>query len=289
MRKTTFVAILLGAMGAHSASAQGEPANRGGIITDTDYNIFGYEVEALEFPYDADRPRTRSSVGVIPVGRFSIEGGATYTYDDENDVEVETVAGPELMIRTGIMPRFEGRVGWTGFQRVDVSTTGFSETTDGVTDMSAGFKFSIIEKNTDFVPALAVIGEVSLPIGDDDFSSDRVDPSVELAFDFDNIDEIMGFSGSVKLSSLENQTTNDEFIQTGVAVSFDQRWDEEVETFIEYFTFLNSDNDVDDSHFVQAGAIFKILPQVTLDVRVGTGLTTDSTDLFAGAGGSVSF
>lgn len=289
MRKTTFVAILLGAQGALGAQAQDGTAPRGGIISDTDYNIFGYEAEPLEFPYDADRPRTRSSVGVIPVGRFSLEAGATYTFDDENDVEVETVSGPELMIRTGIMPRFEGRLGWTGFQRVDVSTTGFSETTDGITDMTAGFKFAVIEQNSGFVPALSVIGEVSLPVGDDDFSSDRVDPSVELAFDYDNLDEVFGFSGSVKFSSLENQTNNDEYIQTGVALSFDQRWDEQVETFVEYFTFLNSDSDIDDSHFAQTGAIFKILPHVTVDVRVGVGLTQDSSDFFAGAGGSVSF
>lgn len=289
MRKTTYVAILLGALGAPGALAQDGTAPRGGIISDTDYNIFGYEAEPLEVPYDADRPRTRSSVGVIPVGRFSIEGGATYTYDDENDVEVETVSGPELMVRTGIMPRFEGRVGWTGFQRVDVSTTGFSETTDGITDMSVGFKFGVIEQNDGVVPALSVIGELSLPVGDDDFSTDRVDPSVELAFDYDNLHEVFGFSGSVKVSSLENQTNNDEYIQTGVALSFDQRWDEQVETFVEYFTFLNSDNDIDDSHFAQTGAIFKVLPHVTVDVRVGVGLTNDSTDLFAGAGGSVSF
>ena len=289
MRKSTYVAILLGALGAPGALAQDGTAPRGGIISDTDYNIFGYEAEPLEVPYDADRPRTRSSVGVIPVGRFSVEGGATYTYDDENDVEVETVSGPELMVRTGIMPRFEGRVGWTGFQRVDVSTTGFSETTDGITDMSVGFKFGVIEQNDGVVPALSVIGELSLPVGDDDFSTDRVDPSVELAFDYDNLHEVFGFSGSVKVSSLENQTNNDEYIQTGVALSFDQRWDEQVETFVEYFTFLNSDSDIDDSHFAQTGAIFKVMPHVTVDLRVGVGLTNDSTDLFAGAGGSVSF
>lgn len=289
MRKTTFVAILLGAMSAAGASAQDEPARRGGIISDTEYNIFGYESEALEFPYDADRPRTRSSVGVVPVGRFSVEGGATYTFDDEEGVEVETVSGPELMIRTGIMPRFEGRLGWTGFQRVDVNTPGFTDTTDGVTDMSAGFKFGILEENNGAVPAMAAIFEVSIPVGDDEFTSDRVDPSIELAFDYDNLHEIFGFSGSVKLTQLENQTTNDEYIQTGAAVSFDQRWDEQVETFLEYFAFFNSDSDIEDSHFVHTGAIFKVAPHVTIDVRVGAGLTTDSTDLFAGAGGSISF
>lgn len=289
MRNRTPLALLTGALVASGALAQEGEVRRGGIISDTEYTVFGTEAEALEAPFDADRPRTRSSVGVIPVGRFSIEGGVTYTFDDEDGVEAETVAGPELLVRTGILPRFEARVGWTGFQRVDVSASGFDDTTDGITDMSAGVKLSIIEKNSGAVPALAGIFEVSIPIGDDEFSSDRVDPSAELAFDYDNLHELLGFSGSVKISSLENQTNNDEFLQTGVAISFDQHWQEDVETFAEYFAFFNSDSDIDDSHFVQTGVIFKILPHVTIDARVGVGLTSESTDLFAGAGGSVSF
>lgn len=289
MRTRTLLSLLTGATLACGALAQDGEIRRGGIISDTEYTIFGTEAEAIETPFDADRPRTRSSVGVIPVGRFSVEGGATYTYDDEDGVEVETVAGPELLVRTGILPRFEGRIGWTGFQRVDVSASGFDDTIDGVTDMTAGVKLSIIEKNTGAVPALAGIFEVSIPVGDDEFSSDRVDPSVEIAFDYDNLHEVLGLSGSVKVSSLENQADDDDYIQTGVAISFDQRWDEQVETFVEYFTFLSSDSDIDDSHFAQFGVIFKILPNVTIDARVGLGLTNDSTDLFTGAGGSISF
>lgn len=289
MCKLTIAAILLWAVGAAGAGAQNEPAPRGGLITASDYNIFGYEAEPLEAPFAPDRPRTRSSVGVVPVGRFSVEAGVTYTFDDEDGVEAETVAGPELLVRTGIMPRLEGRVGWTGFQRVDVSASGFDDTTDGVTDMTVGVKLSIIDKNTGVVPALAGVFELSLPVGDDEFSSDRVDPSAEIAFDYNNLHEIYGFSGSVRIASLENQANDDDFIQTGVALSFDQRWDEQVETFAEYFAYFNSDGDVDDSHFVQAGVIFKILPHVTLDARVGAGLTSESTDVFAGAGGSISF
>lgn len=286
MCKRTILAALLGAVGVGGVAAQD---GGGGIITATDYNIFGYEAEPLETPFAADRPRTRSSVGVVPVGRFSVEAGATYTYDDEDGVEAETLAGPELLVRTGIMPRLEGRVGWTGFQRVDVSATGFDDTTDGITDMSAGVKLSIIDKNTGAVPALVAVAEVSIPVGDDEFSSDRVDPSLEVAFDYDELHEIYGFSGGVRVASLENQANDDDFLQTGVSLSFDQEWDEQVETFVEYFAFFNSDNDIDDSHFVQTGVVFTIAPNVTLDARVGAGLTSESTDLFAGAGGSVSF
>ena len=289
MRTQTFAAGLLVVLGATGAAAQDEIERRGGIISDTDYNIFGQESEPIESPFAPDRARTRSGTQVVPVGRFSVEGGVTYTYDDEDDVEAETVSGPELLVRAGIVPRVEGRIGWTGWQRVDVSTTGFDDTTDGVTDMSAGVKVSIFEKNTGAVPAMAAVVELNIPVGDDEFTTDRVDPSLELAFDYNELHEIYGFSGSVKVTSLENDADNDEYIQTGVALSFDQRWNEEVETFVEYFTFLNSDSDIDDTHFIQTGAIFKILPRVTVDVRVGTGLTSDSADLFAGAGGSISF
>ena len=277
------------ALGQGSDQDDGE--TRGGILSGFggDTNIFGYEADPIERPFEPDRPRFRSSVGVVPVGRFSLQAGVNFSFDDESGTEVKTLSGPELLLRTGIAERVEGRLGWTGYQSVDVTATGFNDTTSGVTDMNAGVKIDVISNNTGAVPAVVAVIEASLPIGADEFTSDRVDPTAELAFDYNNIDEVFGFSGAVQVSQLENSTTDDTYLQTGLSLSFDQEWDDEVETFLEYFAFFNDDSDIEDSHFLQTGAILTIVPNVTLDAKVGVGLTTESSDFFAGAGATVSF
>lgn len=289
MLKFASMIAVAGVLSAGWAGAQDEP--RRGILSDSggDTNIFGYSADPIERPFDPDRPRFRSSKGVVPVGRFAVQAGTTYTFDDEDGTEVNTLAGPELLVRTGIMPRLEGRVGWGGYQEVEVETSGFTDRTSGVTDMFVGAKFDVVSENNGAVPALVVVGEVSLPVGDDDFTSDRADPSVEIAFDYDNLHDIFGVSGGVQLASLENQTTDDDYLQTAASVSFDQEWNEEIETFLEYFAFFNDDDDIDDAHFLQTGGIITIVPNVTLDAKVGVGLTTESSDFFAGAGAAVSF
>lgn len=262
-----------------------------GILTTDDDGdgFFGFLEEPLDRPFMPDRPRFRSSHDVVPVGRFTIEAGANYSFDDEYGVEVSAISGPDVLLRTGIVPRLEGRVGWGGYQEVEVDTGAFTDDTKGATDMSVGLKFDVVSENQGAVPALVLVGEVSLPVGDDDFTSDRVDPSLELAFDYDEIDDIFGVSGGVRVASLENPADEEDYVQTGASVSFDQEWSQEIETFLEYFAFFNSDSDIDDAHFLQTGGIITIVPNFTLDAKVGVGLTSESSDFFAGAGASVSF
>lgn len=273
------------------AAGQGDGETRGGILSGIggETNIFGYEADPIDRPFAPDRPRFRSSVGVVPVGRFSLQAGTTFSFDDESGTEVSTLAGPELLLRTGIVERVEGRVGWGGYQTVDVEATGFDDRTTGVTDMFVGVKVDVISNNTGAVPAVVVVLEASLPIGADEFTSDRVDPSAEIAFDYNELDDVFGFSGAVQLTQLENMTTDDTYLQTSASISFDQEWNDEIETFIEYFAFFNDDDDIEDSHFLQTGGILTIVPNVTLDAKVGVGLTTESSDFFAGAGATVSF
>jgi hypothetical protein len=283
--------VALTGIAVGQGEVQDEGETRGGILSGFggDTNIFGFEADPIERPFEPDRPRFRSSVGVVPVGRFSLQAGVNFSFDDESGTEVKTLSGPDMLLRTGIAERVEGRVGWGGYQEVDVTATGFNDTTSGVTDMFLGVKVDVISNNTGAVPAVVVVVEASLPTGADEFTSDRVDPSAEIAFDYNEIDDVFGFSGAVQVTQLENMTTDDTYLQTSASLSFDQEWNDEVETFVEYFAFFNDDDDIEDSHFVQTGAVLTIVPNVTLDAKVGVGLTTESSDFFAGAGATVSF
>ena len=294
MRHAIPVALFCSALLAATSSAQdgqARPADPQPRITDASpdasYSLFGFETDPIYEPFDPDRPRFRSSPSAIPAGRFALEAGATYTYDDENEVETQTIVGPEVVLRAGILSHVEVRIGWAGYESVEVDTLGFNDTTHGTSDMNVGAKVELLESNG-LIPAAAVVVSASIPVGSNDFTSDRVDPAAELVLDFDDFNETFGVSGAVKVTQLENDT-DDTYIQTAGSVSLDQYWNENLETFVEYFAFFNDDDTINDAHFIQVGGIYNVSPNVTVDARIGAGLTSESSDLFAGAGGTVSF
>ena len=267
-------------------------AARSGLAQDgavpTGYSIFGWEAPEIVSPYEQDRANFAPSARVVPVGRFVLEAGATVTYDDENDAETTNLTTPELLIRGGIFSRVEARLGWDGYSSTEFETPGFSDTVSGATDMTAGVKVSILDQSAGFVPAFAVIGEVSLPVGDDDLTSDRVDPSVQAVAVWDGFDDFWRFDASGRLSFLED-SNDDSFTQVDVSAGVHQTWIEGTRTFVEYFAFLTDQDSVSDAHFLQGGVIYEAAPNVILDARIGFGLTADSADMFAGAGVAFSF
>ncbi|MHC4911367.1 MAG: transporter, partial [Planctomycetota bacterium] len=163
---------------------------------------------------------------------------------------------------------------------------GFSDTSSGSTDMDAEIKFQLLESDS-MLPAVVVFGGVSLPVGSNDLTSDRVDPNAGLAVWFDDVDEVWQFFGSARFTLLED-ANEEEFIQSAVSVGSAQKWGSGATTFFEYFGFLNDNDVVEDAHFLQGGLIFEVAPNATIDARVGVGLSDDSADLFAGFGGSFS-
>jgi hypothetical protein len=252
----------------------------------TGYSIFGWEAPEIVEPYQADRAIVAPRGTVTPEGRFVISGGATYTYNDDNDVEVQNWTAPEILIQAGILPRTEVSIFFNDTATTEIYTTGFSDTSSGSTDMDAEIKFQLLESDS-MLPAVVVFGGVSLPVGSNDLTSDRVDPNAGLAVWFDDVDEVWQFFGSARFTLLED-ANEEEFIQSAVSVGSAQKWGSGATTFFEYFGFLNDNDVVEDAHFLQGGLIFEVAPNATIDARVGVGLSDDSADLFAGFGGSFS-
>lgn len=276
MRVTLMMTVVL--LGVSSARGQDD--------VPSDISIFGWEAPQIVEPYYPDRATVTPSASTVPVGRFVIGAGATYTFDDEMDTEVQNWTGPELLIRGGIIPRVEGRLFWEGYSSTEIDSDLFSDTISGTTDLSAGVKVSLLDQMS-FLPAAAVLGEISLPVGSDELTSDRVDPSVQLTLWYDEVAEVWSIFGSGKLSFLEDSTGSDfTQVQASAGVAYD--WDEATRTFVEYFAFFTDQDGSEDAHFLQGGVIYDVAPNVTVDARIGFGLTEESADLFVGFGGSIS-
>lgn len=254
----------------------------------TGTSIFGWATDEILSPFEPDRGSVTPSARTVPLGRFSLEAGATVTFDDDDGVETTNLTVPELLLRAGVSSFAEVQIGWAGYSATEIDVGGFADTISGGTDLTLGIKLQALESDG-LIPALAVLGEVSLPVGDEELSSDRVDPSVLAVLSFDDFDTLWRVDASVELSFLEDSVTQESFTEVGVAVGVHQTWTPAARTYVEYFNFLRDVDSVEDAHFLQAGTIIEAAPQVTIDARVGFGLTSESADLFAGAGVSVSF
>ncbi len=253
----------------------------------TDISIFGWQAPQITDPFDADRAIVTPRAEVIPQGRFVISAGATYTYNDDNDVEVQNWTGPELKLQAGILPRTNLNVSWDGYSTTEIETAGLSDTTSGTTDAEIEVKVQLIEGES-FLPAVALFAGASLPVGSNEITTDRVDPNAGVTLWWDEFDEVWSVFASGRFTLLED-ATNDEFVQSTVSVGTAQRWGGSgVQSFVEYFGFLNDNDTVNDAHFLQGGAIFEVAPNATIDARIGVGLNDDSADLFFGFGGSFS-
>lgn len=114
-----------------------------------------------------DRPDFTESTLSIQPGTWQIETGVSWLEEDAAD----GYNLPQALIRTGLAERWELRVGLPDYVHAD--------SVSGLTDASLGVKLELGDAGPG---ELALIAEMSLPVGDDEFSSDEVDPTAILVY-----------------------------------------------------------------------------------------------------------
>jgi hypothetical protein len=87
-------------------------------------------------------------------------------------------------VRIGLGGRTELRVGWDGWVEEEIDSLhprGVDRSVSGIGDGELGAKVKLREESG-ALPEMAILGGISLPVGDDELTSDEYDPSVRLAF-----------------------------------------------------------------------------------------------------------
>ncbi|HEX2838285.1 MAG TPA: transporter [Phycisphaerales bacterium] len=223
-----------------------------------------------------DRPDFTESPQAVPHGRTQVEGG--YTVSREADDEAHTL--PELLVRVGLAPRWELRLSPPNAER-----TGGDGGEWGVTDTAVGFKYEIVRD--DDAPCLfSVIGQSSLPTGDDGFASEDPEPEVKLLWSTQLADDI-ALSGN--LNGAWRWSEDGSYFEPAVSVSASFGVTDEVGLYAEYFAFLGSDDRATEAHYLNGGATYQLSPTLQVDVRIGAGINAEADDLFAGVGFGILF
>ena len=225
-------------------------------------------------PISTDRPSFSLGPNTVPPGRFQIEAGYTFSFEQAHP-NVKTHSLPETLVRIGLIDGVELRVEWPTWTILDNGTRRTS-----LRDLALGMKVSLFPQQG-YRPQVSLAGRLSVPTGDNDVSSDRVDPEFRtiLAYAFT---ERVGVFSNINLAVPTSQGTR--FVQGSSSLGVSAVMVEGLTGFAEYFGFYPRDVAQGSGHFLQTGVLFLLTDHLQWDLRIGAGLTHGTDDVFTGTG-----
>jgi len=232
-----------------------------------------------------DRPDQTESAGIVPRHAVQVESGFGFVRFDEAGLRSETTAFPSTLVRYGLEPKIELRLGWDGYLDAKLDTGGIDSDTTGSGDTSLGAKL-LLRDGARGGPALALLASATLPTGSRDFRSERLDPAARLIAAHTLSDRVgLGWNVGVQARTaadgsgeLDTHATGIYTVSLGIGLS--ERWG----AFVESFGEAPLSGPGGPAHSVDAGLTYRVRDNVQLDVSAGTGLNDRADDLLIGVG-----
>ncbi|RIL03022.1 MAG: hypothetical protein DCC75_13110 [Proteobacteria bacterium] len=235
----------------------------------------GWGERAFKQEMETDRPDFTEGTQTMQPGHLQVESGYTYTSDDDGGDLDEHVL-PELLLRIGVIDDLEFRLAWEGY----ISSKVDGHTDDGLSDFSVGFKHRMYQQ-AGHIPDFSFIGELSLPAGSSELSSDEVVPEVKFlwGYGFERFDLAgnLNFSGPIGEEGRYFEVANSE------TIGFDLT--ESIGAYIEYFGIYPAEDAIETTeHYLNGGFTYAATDSLQLDLRAGFGMNDAAADFFTGVG-----
>ncbi len=240
-------------------------------------------------PLVTDRPDQTESTAVVSPGFAQLELGWTVSEASDGVEEVRAHTLPEALVRIGVLPRVELRVGLPSWSSVEAEVEDSELRMEGLGDASLGLKLGLVEGGGR-APSLALLGGTTIPTGEEGVGSERADPSFRLAASGD-LGERLSLGVNVGVQWATESVagpadgpavdTGADFLYTaalGIAMT------DRVGLFLESFGFAGLEASRAARHSLDGGFTVLIAPNLQLDVRAGAGVDDDAEDWFLGAG-----
>lgn len=222
-----------------------------------------------------DRPDATESSSVIKPGFIQAELGWLYTKSGD----IKTHELPQTLFRIGVVDRVELRLGWGGYQ--NATSAGGA---DGVGDFELGAKVYIAEEQGG-LPEIALLGGISVPSGDDDVSSNEVDPAFRFSFSHTLSDTFsLGYNLGAEWAT-EDGSTLSSFVYTA---ALGAGLTESIGAYVEFFGDVGMSAS-GEAHSFDGGFTYLLRENLQLDAFAGVGLSDDADDWFVGTGMSFRF
>lgn len=190
--------------GSHQASllprVPADPSSPNGISPNLSQLSDEELIELYVATYSASlRTLVADDAALVDAGRFLVQTGYTFSYQEQNGFRDATHTLPELLLRYRLCERLELRVAWAGVV-VDGLTDEVSGVTDwdtSLSDPSAGVRIALSDQRS-WLPRTCVTVSSPLNIDSDTALINRFDPFVGLGYSWLLHDRWL-FSGSSAL------------------------------------------------------------------------------------------
>jgi Putative MetA-pathway of phenol degradation len=251
-------------------------------------------------PINTDRPTFTPANTVVPLGRVQFESGFTFNQTTAGPTRSAAYDLPELAVRIGIFDRVEFRTFWTGqtFTQSQVRPGALWSQVAGLSDMEVGFKTQLIKGDPKrlWLPTTALITSVIAPTGGTSYySSQTVQPYINLIYGWSPTEKL-SIGGSTGYLGMRQQALPSSGLKADSFSRFHQSLvafytaTERATLFYEWYIFTyTSAADNRPQNYMDGGVLYRLSPNIQLDLRAGFGLSGRPDDFFTGAGFSIRF
>jgi hypothetical protein len=238
----------------------------------------------LEEPIVTDRPDFTEASSTVGVGVFQIESGYTFTSDTEGGVTTRSHSYPEVLMRYGVVANWlELRLAWNYGNEL---TESVANSSNGFEDLYLGAKIGLTPQDG-WRPEMAIVPQMTVPTGADEFSADEVLPGVNWLYGWD-VNEFISTAGSTQVNRAVDG--DDEYIEWAQSWTVGYSLADNVGAYTEWFAFFPDDaGAAETEHYFDGGFTFYLTNDLMWDVRGGVGLNDAADDYFVGTGVSIRF
>jgi len=238
-------------------------------------------------PLSSDRPGQTTSPNVVPPCHPQVEVGWTHTENkDDNNTRTKSDQAPNTLLRIGVIPNGEVRIGYDGYtwqRNRPKNSEGSSSSGSG--DANIGIKYRFLEASG-WLPESAFLAQLSLPVGADNFTSHRADPSFLFAFTHTLTDTLsfsynLGTAWKTEETASSTRHTLSLFKYTAsLGLSLTDR----LGAFVEFYGDIAITPSNNPANSFDGGFTFLILDNFQVDVSGGVGVSKAADDWFVGSG-----
>ncbi|HQX53245.1 MAG TPA: transporter [Planctomycetaceae bacterium] len=231
-----------------------------------------------------DRPDFTEASSTVGRGVLQLESGYTYSSDDDGVSRTNSHSYPEALFRYGVL------ADWLEL-RLATTFAGESysgKSSSGARDLYIGVKLGLTPQDG-FLPEMAVVPQMTLPTGHSAFTSDRVLAGVNLLYGWD-INDFLSAGGSTQFNSAVDESTDNDYTVWAQSLTAGYTLTDRLSAYTEWFALVPDGADsAQVEHYGNGGFAFRYTEDIQWDIRVGTGLNSAASDMFAGVGLSLRF
>lgn len=236
--------------------------------------------EAEDTEFSTDRPDNTEAPQVVPQGRVQLETGFLFRQDEEGGRRENEFLYPRFLFRLGIFRNVELRlVG--DHRREQVQPEDRQQRpirTQGFNAFTVGAKVRVLQ-GEGVVPDIALLGHVTLPFGEQSWVPAKVSPLLRVALGH-QVTESLQVQYNL---GWERDWEDGEFEEVIIyTLSVSQELNDKLTVFGELFGDRARGESF--AHNLDAGLLFKLKPNLQLDVWGGVGLNQNAPDFFLGTG-----